>query len=171
MEIEIRSAQTQDHININQLIKKAFGQENESHLVNALRHRPDHVEELEMVAVLNGAVVGHIFYSQIKIVGENEETPSLALAPMAVLPDHQQKGIGKQLVEESLRMAKSLGFQSVVVLGHPEYYPKFGFVPASTFSISAPIQVPDQAYMALELQANSLEKVSGRVAYPPEFGI
>ena len=88
---------------------------------------------------------------------------------MSVLPAHQKKGIGGSLIVEGLKVAKSNGFKSVIVLGHEAYYPKFGFLPASKWGIKAPFDVPDIAFMAQELIANGLEEIAGIVEYPKEF--
>ena len=95
--------------------------------------------------------------------------PSLSLAPLSVLPVYQRKGVGKQLISEGLKQAKSMGFQSVIVLGHPDYYPKFGFKLAGSWNIKAPFAVPVNAFFALELTESGLHGVSGTVQYPREF--
>ena len=101
--------------------------------------------------------MGHILLSKIKI----SEAESLALAPVSVLPEYQNIGVGGLLITEALKDAKELGYNSVVVLGHPEYYPKFGFKKASLWGIKAPFDVPDEAFMAIELSGNALSEVSG----------
>jgi putative acetyltransferase len=88
---------------------------------------------------------------------------------MAVLTEHQRTGIGSQLVEKGLSILRERGCGFVVVLGHPEYYPRFGFVPASRFGLTCEYDVPDEVFMALELQKNALQKVSGVVKYHSEF--
>ena len=88
---------------------------------------------------------------------------------MAVLPDYQRRGIGRQLVQEGLIIAKDKGFNSVIVVGHPEYYPKFGFRPASLWKIRPPFDLPDNVFMALELEEGALKNVTGIVQYPVEF--
>jgi predicted N-acetyltransferase YhbS len=93
----------------------------------------------------------------------------LALAPVSVVPEHQNKGIGSALISESLKIAKEIGFKSVIVLGHDKYYPRFGFKPASTWGIKAPFDVPDEFFMALELGDGALEDISGTVVYSKEF--
>ena len=88
---------------------------------------------------------------------------------MAVLPDHQRCGVGSRLVERGLQVLRGEGHQAVIVLGHPEYYPRFGFVPASRFGIRSTYDVPDNVFMALELQPGSLQNCAGTVHYQPEF--
>ncbi len=103
----------------------------------------------------------------IQSEGINKE--SLALAPMAVLPNHQKCEIGKQLIKSGLDKARRLGYESVVVLGHADYYPKFGFKPASAFGINAPWEVPDEVFMILELKEKALSDVHGLVNYAQAF--
>lgn len=118
---------------------------------------------------MNKEIVGHILLSKIKINNDNQFAESLALAPVSVLPEYQNKGIGRLLILEALKKAKELEYNSVVVLGHPEYYPKFGFEKASSWGIKAPFEVPEEAFMALELQENALYNISGVVEYPSAF--
>ena len=94
---------------------------------------------------------------------------SLALAPMAVIPEFQKQGIGTKLIKKGIEQAKELGFDSIVVLGHKEYYPKFGFIRASNWSIKCPFEVPDEAFMAIELTERAFEDKAGTVKYPDEF--
>lgn len=98
-----------------------------------------------------------------------KEYESLALAPVSVLPEYQNRGIGNKLILESLRLAKDIGFKSVIVLGHDKYYPRFGFKPASIWGIKAPFDVPDEVFMALELENRSLDEITGTVAYSKAF--
>lgn len=149
----------------------AFKQLNEAELVNALRHNKDaFVPELSLVATENDKIVGHILFTKLTIKDEKGNlNESLGLAPMAVLPELQKRGIGRQLIELGLEKAKNLGFKSVIVLGHENYYPKFGFEPADKWNINAPFDVPKNVFMAIELQQDGLKDVSGVVIYPKEF--
>ncbi|WP_455367207.1 GNAT family N-acetyltransferase, partial [[Eubacterium] cellulosolvens] len=113
-------------------------------------------------------IVGHILFSKIKIRGEKDHE-TLALAPMAVLPKFQKQGIGGKLIREGLNKARELGFDSVIVLGHNEYYPRFGFERASKWNITCPFEVPDEAFMAIELNPGALSVKAGIVEYPKEF--
>ena len=150
---------------INQL---AFGQEGESQLIEKIRKGETFIPELSLVAEQDGTVIGHILFSKIKIIGA-ESYPTLSLAPMSVHPDFQNKGIGSQLVTIGLQIAKKLNFGHVIVLGHKNFYPKFGFKNASTWNIRSPFEVPDDHFMAIELVKGSLENKSGLVEYPPVF--
>ncbi len=170
MDILIRPETAADHPVIFQLHALAFGQENEGKLVDLLRQDNCYVPELSLVAVLNEAVIGHILFSKIEIVeSADQKSDSLALAPMAVLPQYQKTGIGGKLINAGLAMAKQLGHQSVIVLGHKDYYPKFGFEPAEKWEIRTHYDVPSEYFMALELFPGALSAVRGVVEYAAPF--
>lgn len=173
MSIKVRQEIESDYSLTERVIQKAFANveisdKTEHEMVQRLRKSEAFVPELSMVAV-DEEIVGHILLTKIQINHGNQTTESLALAPVSVLPNFQNKGVGKLLIERALKIAKELGFQSVIVLGHPAYYPKFGFRPASQWCIQAPFEVPDDVFMALELKENALDEVSGLVEYPREF--
>lgn len=149
----------------------AFGQENEAKLVDALRNNPTvFVPKLSIVAVDNNKIVGHILFTKINIKDDKGNlNESLGLAPMAVRPELQKRGIGRQLIRQGLKVAEELGFKSVIVLGHEHYYPKFGFEPADKWNIKAPFDVPSNVFMAIELVKDGLKYISGTVIYPKEF--
>lgn len=170
MKIDIRAEQAQDIPAVYSLHAAAFGQENESRLVNLLRESEHYIPELSLVAVLNGTIIGHILFTKLKIVtGSGREVETLALAPVSVTPDLQYAGVGGQLVRRGLEVAAELGYGSVIVLGHPQYYPKFGFAPASRWGITTSYEVPDEVFMAMELRRGALKDAAGRVVYPKEF--
>nr|AIA11430.1 Acetyltransferase (GNAT) domain protein [uncultured bacterium] len=169
MIITIRPEQQADIDDIFELNKVAFGQENEARLVDLLRTAPGYVPGLSLVATAENTVVGHILFSKIFVVSGDARHETLALAPMSVLPGYQKQGVGARLITQGLESARELGFGSVVVLGHEHYYTKFGFVPASRWGIRAPIDVPDDVFMAMELLPGSLKNISGVVQYPVEF--
>lgn len=114
-------------------------------------------------------IIGHVLLSKIKIVNGDKSVDSLALAPVSVAPDYQKKGIGSLLISNILREAKELRYHSIIVLGHKEYYPKFGFKSASLWNIRAPFEVPDEVFMAMELTENALQNVQGVVQYSEAF--
>ncbi len=151
-----------------QSILVGFQQENESKLIEKIRKGENFVPELSLVAKIDDEIVGHILFSRIKIVGDSI-FESLALAPMAVIPEFQKQGIGTKLIKKGIEQAKELDFDSIVVLGHKEYYPKFGFIRASNWSIKCPFEVPDEAFMAIELTERAFEDKAGTVKYPDEF--
>jgi putative acetyltransferase len=137
----------------------------EARLVEALRDSDVHVPELCLVAFLDGSVVGHIAFSRARLASGPQV---LALAPMAVLPRHQRHGAGSALVSEALRRAAKTRFPLVVVVGHADYYPRFGFEPADALGITAPFEVPTEAWMAYRLPAYTPE-ARGTVLYPDAF--
>lgn len=114
-------------------------------------------------------IIGHILFSRITLETETGNISTLGLAPMAVKPQWQNKGIGSNLATHGLKLCNELGYKHVIVLGHPNFYPKFGFVPAVSFGIESPFPIPDEAFMALELEKNSLHGLQGTIKYPPAF--
>lgn len=165
----IRSERPEDIADIFEVNCQAFGQDGEARLVNALRSDGDFYPGLSLVAVAGDRIVGHILFPPITIVSDTAESPALALAPLSVHQDYQGLGIGKALIEEGLRECRYLGHRIVVVVGHPSYYPKFGFRIARDYGINAPFPCPDEAFMALQLASGALDGISGTVRYPPAF--
>lgn len=174
--ITIRKENSFDHNWVIALTEKAFetleiSDHNEGKLVDKLRKAPTFVEELSLVAELNGQVVGHILFTPIIIDNGDQQFQSLVLAPVSVLPEFQKMGIGGQLIRAGHQKAVELGFQSVILIGHPEYYPRFGYKPASTWGIKTHYELPsDDVFMAVELTEGALSNISGMVIFPPEFG-
>lgn len=169
MIITVRPEQQADIDDIYELNKLAFGQDNEARLVDLLRSAPGYVPGLSLVATAENELLGHILFSKIFVVSGDARYETLALAPMSVNPRYQKRGVGARLITQGLENARDMGFGSVIVLGHEHYYPKFGFLPASKWGIRAPIDVPDEVFMAIELIPGSLKNVSGIVEYPVEF--
>lgn len=171
MDFLIRPENRNDFEKVFEIHLLAFGRENEAKLVHALRKNPKvFIPELSLVASVNNMVVGHILFTKISIINHNSSVfESLALAPMAVKPDFQKRGIGGKLIKTGLDNAKDLNYKSVIVLGHKHYYPKFGFVPTNKWNITSPFDAPAEAFMAVELIQNGLKDVSGTVKYPLEF--
>ncbi|MGH8906330.1 MAG: GNAT family N-acetyltransferase [Egibacteraceae bacterium] len=145
----------------------AFGSEAEAVLVAALRASAGWIPELSLVAEADGQVVGHVLLTRIDIVG-TRPGEALALAPIGVMPGWQRRGIGARLVRQALAEAAALGHQLTVVLGHPAYYPRFGFLPARPLGVLPPFEVPDDAWMALDLAGRG-NYPRGTVRYPPAF--
>lgn len=167
--LTIRPEQPTDHQQVFRLHQLAFGRPNEAHLVEALRRSPVFIPELSLVAVAGHAVVGHILFTRIAVRSGGTASEALSLAPMAVLPARQRGGIGSSLVRRGLADADDLGHRVVIVVGHPEYYPRFGFVAGEPLRIRPPFEVSPGAFMALELRPGALASVRGEVEYPPEF--
>jgi predicted N-acetyltransferase YhbS len=161
----IRREKNEDFKSIYEINYQAFKQKNESELIERIRVSKNFVPELSLIAEKNGKIVGHILLSKIMIKGE-KEFESLILAPLAVLPELQKQGIGKKLITEGLKKARELGFSSVIVVGHKNYYPKFGFEKASKWNIKCSFKVPDGAFMAIELNIGALAEKSGIVEFP-----
>jgi predicted N-acetyltransferase YhbS len=170
MDLLIRQEEEKDHDAVYQVVKTAFetmelADGDEQDLVNRLRKGEAFIPELSLVAEYDGKIIGHILFTKMKIGAH----PSLALAPVAVLPEYQNRGVGGKLIVEGHRIAKELGYRSVIVVGHPRYYPRFGYQRASQCKITAPFEVPDEAFMVLELVEGGLTGVSGMIEYAPEF--
>ncbi|MDI1482725.1 N-acetyltransferase [Polyangium sp. y55x31] len=146
----------------------AFGRPGEASLVDALR-RAEAVT-LSLVAEQDGCVVGHVLFSPVVIDREDGREVAQGLAPMAVLPAWHRKGIGSTLVREGLERLREAGHGAVVVLGHPAYYPRFGFEPAARFGLRWEVPGHDEAFMALSLREGFLGTRPGVVRYRPEFG-
>ncbi len=170
VEVTIRPERSEDYPSIDEVNRLAFGQENEARLVRALRDHEGFDPALSLVAVGDGDVVGHILFSPVTIATAEGPVSALALAPMAVRPEVQNQGIGSRLVREGLEVCRERGHAIVVVVGHPNYYPRFGFTPARARGLEAPFQVPDDAFLVLELIPGALDGVAGIIEYPPAFG-
>ena len=145
----------------------AFETEAEANLVNALRNSG--CTYLSLVAETENKVVGHILFTPVELCGNNNNLRIMGLAPMAVLSKYQNKGIGSKLVQAGLERCRSLGYDAVVVLGHPNYYPNFGFVPSVKYGIKSEYEVPDEVFMILELIPGSLKNHGGVIKYHEAF--
>lgn len=164
----IRPETPEELADIHRVNELAFGQPAEADLVDALRNeaRPF----LSLVAVQDGQVAGHICFTPVTIESEEGSFTAMGLAPMAVLPDLQSQGIGSDLVRSGLEECRRMGHDVVVVLGHPEYYPRFGFIPASRKGLRSEYPVPDEVFMVAELSPGALAGRTGLVKYHPAFG-
>ena len=163
----IRPETPEDSADIRKVNEAAFGSSIEADIVEKLRSRQAYA--LSLIATDRDLVIGHILFSPVTIESGNTSFGALGLGPMAILPSYQRKEIGSQLVRAGLQECRLLGHEIVVVLGHPDYYPRFGFVPASTHGIRCEYDVPDEVFMALELRKGALSEGSGVVKYQPEF--
>jgi len=166
-EFIIRAEKTEDYQAVRSVNKAAFGRQDEADLVEGLR--ADGAVLMSMVAESENEIVGHILFSRMSIETANRSVSAVALAPMAVLPEHQRKGIGEGMIRRGLGLLRDRGEQIVIVLGHPDYYPRFGFSCEKAQSLVSPF--PHEAYMALELVSGALDGVHGRVRYPSAFGL
>ena len=144
--------------------------DDEAKLVERIRFSNCFIRDLSLVAEEQGEIVGHVLLSKAKIIQENGEKEVLVLAPVAVNPSVQKKGIGSNLIQEVLRRAKDLGYGLVLLIGHPTYYPKFGFQPAKQHGIElTQFKVPDDVFMVCELIEGELQRTNGELRYPPAF--
>lgn len=167
--IRIRPEGPGDYAAIHEVQRLAFGREGEAHLVDTLRQSPSFIRELSLVADRDGRVMGHILFTPAVVKCERCTAPALALAPLAVRPEVQNQGIGSALVRRGLAEAQRLGHTAVVVVGHPAYYPRFGFSSARAKGLEAPFPVRDEAFMVLELVPGTVTGIRGMVEYLPAF--
>jgi len=165
--VSIRRELPQDIDSIRYVNEQAFGQKQEANLVDELRNRG--VVTLSLAAIIQDHIVGHILFSPVTVNSEISSFEAITLAPMAVLPEYQRKGIGSQLVYAGIEECGILGHEVVVVLGHPDYYPRFGFVPARPKGIECEFEAPDEAWMILEIRNGALAGRRGTVTFQPEF--
>ncbi|NIQ92198.1 MAG: N-acetyltransferase [Deltaproteobacteria bacterium] len=165
--VEIRKEQPQDIPIIHQVNKRAFGQLLEADLVDRLRRNCKDL--LSLVAVAGNEIVGHILFSSVTVEGEETTAKGMALAPMAVLPEYQRQGIGSKLVRAGIARLVSSNCAFVIVLGHADYYPRFGFEPAHSYGVRCEWEVPDDAFMILVLNESVMQGISGVARYRPEF--
>lgn len=167
--MEIRAEQPGDIEAIRNVNVVAFERGSEADLVDRLRGV---ASTLSFVAIESEQVVGHIFFSPVEIERECADgLLVLGLAPIAVLPNYQRKGIGSLLIRHSLKACAQFGFKAIVVLGSPKYYPRLGFIPAKEKGLRCEYAVPDEAFMVLALEEGVLDGCAGLVKYRPEFNM
>jgi len=163
--MEIRPERTEDQEAIYDITRAAFGRDLEARMITEIRGSEGFVPELSLVAEAEGEIVGHVILSYVDLAGR----PVLVLGPISVVPRLQRQKIGSLLVLESIRRADLRGEPIVLLLGHPEYYPRFGFLPARDLGIEPPDNdIPSEAWMALPLDAYD-PALKGRVVWPPAF--
>ena len=164
----IRQENPNDITQVRKLNELAFGQPAEADLVDKLRKAcPD---ALSLVAEEKGRIVGHIIFTTVVIDNNGQLIQGMGLAPMAVLPENQKQGIGSQLVRKGLEILGERGCPFVVVVGHPEYYPRFGFESASKCSIRSQWDgIPDEAFMIVIFDQNAMKSAKGMARYRDEF--
>jgi putative acetyltransferase len=165
----IRAETPADHDEICAVTEAAFGRAAEARMVEAIRASDGFVPELSLVAEQDGRMVGHLMLSYVEL--EDRDTRLLELGPVSVSPACQRRGVGTALVQEALRLAEARDEPLVLVLGHPTYYPRLGFCPASELGIQPPDpSIPEGAFMAIRLSAYD-QNLRGRVVFPPAYSI
>jgi putative acetyltransferase len=161
----VREEKPDDKTEVRRVNEAAFGRPDEADLVDRLREEGAILASL--VAEVVTQIVGHILFSRMWIETTESHVEAVALAPMAVMPEHQRHGIGGAMIRAGLDLLRARGEAIVIVLGHPNYYPRFGFSSEFTQSLQHPFR--RDAYMALELQPAALAKVRGKIRYPAAF--
>jgi predicted N-acetyltransferase YhbS len=169
MQVKIKRFKKRDFEEIEMLLKVAFDRDSVAIIIKELIETADFIPELTRVARISGQIIGVIVYSHAQIIKGKKIHQTISMAPMAVLPAYQNLGIGGELIRNSFAKARELEYQSVIVMGHEEYYPRFGFKLASEFGIIPPFDVPDENFMVLELFPDTLSGISGKVKYHPLF--
>ncbi|MEW5757437.1 MAG: N-acetyltransferase [Pseudomonadota bacterium] len=167
MSATIRAERAQDINAIREVSERAFGQSLEGRLVDPLRSNGGVM--LSLVAVIEDRVVGHILYSPVSLISGNEIIMGAGLGQMAVLPEFHGQGIGGRLIEAGTQRLRGMGCPFVVVVGHPEYCPRFGFQPAAGYGIKCGWEVPDDVFMVLILDQSKMKDVAGLAKYREEF--
>lgn len=165
--IRIRPEVEPDYPAVRRINEEAFGQPAEAALVDALRSEVH--PYVSLVADIDGEIVGHVFFSPVTIDDGETVTTAMALGPMAVRPSRQRRGIGTRLVRQGLAACRQIGHPVVFVLGHPEYYPRFGFAPAAPRGLRCTYPVPDDVFMVVELEPRALAGRRGTVRYHEAF--
>ena len=166
--ITVRPETAEDIRAIDVVHISAFGGEAEAQLVSALRESTTYNRELSQVAELGGRIVGHVLLTRVPLRKDGEEKHVLALGPMSVVPSQSHRGIGSELINASIKLAKEKGYGAIVVLGHPEYYKRFGFVQARDLQVSCNLPVPEDALTVMEIVDGNLAG-GGHVEYPEPF--
>ncbi|KRM94450.1 GNAT family acetyltransferase [Lentilactobacillus senioris DSM 24302 = JCM 17472] len=173
--MKIETVKVEDHSAVEQLLRQAFtdtphGYDGEAELVTALRQDPKYNPKAELVAKDdNGQMIGQVLITPIIVDGPQSNSHGAALAPLAVDPQWQHKGVGKALMQAIEQAAKDLGIQFIIVMGWADYYSKFGYLPASQFNIRAPFDVPDENFMAKAITPQGLDNINGTVRYLDAF--
>lgn len=163
----VRPERWGDHAAVFELNRRAFDGEVEARLVEGLRREARPL--VSLVAELAGRVVGHVLFSPVAVGPAPASPRTMALGPMAVAPEHQRRGIGSRLVRAGLDACRALGSEAVFVLGHREYYPRFGFAPAPPRRLRLGGPELDPYFMALELRPGALDRLRGEVRYHALF--
>lgn len=172
--MQIRTIQINDFPDVAVLIREAFtptdfGYGSEAELVKKIRLSKEYVPRLELVALEKEQIVGYGLLSEVQIINNKQNLTGLVLAPLAIDPNYQKQGIGKQLMYELEAWAKQLGYPFISILGHPTYYSQFGYLPAQNYQVTAPFEVPAEAFMLKVLTSDCLKNIRGTLQYSSAF--
>jgi putative acetyltransferase len=167
MAMRVRLEEQQDFDAIRRVNFAAFGRQDEGRLVDALRTSGAII--CSLVAEEEGQIVGHVLFSPVTLYTDSDQLEGAGLGPVAVLPAFQRQGVGEALIRAGLADCRDAGFGFAVVLGHPSYYPRFGFRPSRPLGIRWEHNAPEEAFMVMELRPGALSGLSGTVRYQPEF--
>lgn len=168
MELTIRRERESDLREISELIRSCFKNEDTGLLVRMLRTRKEFIKDLSRVSEINGILTGYILLNPIHIQTSEALVKTLWLEPVCVHPNFQKKGIGTALIKDAVHKATDLGFESIFVTGNFSYYSRFGFRRAGEFGIDSSLNIPSEAFLAMELKQNGLPK-EGKLMYPQEI--
>jgi putative acetyltransferase len=168
-ELYVRGERASDHVDILEINRLAFGREDEGKLIDDVRKTKNFEFGFSLVAVKEDKILGHALFSKAFVVHKGRRFKCLALGPIAVLPEHQRKGIGKALIAEGFERAKEVGFGAVVVLGDPAYFEQFGFKPSSVYKVRCSFSPSPEYFMVKEISRNAMRGIIGTVQYAREF--
>lgn len=166
-----RTESVNDFEAVYQLNVLAFGnREDESKLIERIRNSEQFVPELSIVAEIENEIVGHVLLSRATVEDQEKQSVVIVLAPIAVKPNLQRQGVGSGLIEEGIRRCRDLGYSAILLIGHPDYYPRFGFEPARKYGLELKqYEVPDDVFMVYEVENGKLLEIKGELKYPESF--
>jgi putative acetyltransferase len=167
--LKIRVETPEDQSEIFKITQQAFGQDLEARLVDLLRESDNYEKKLSLVAEKKGEMVGHILFTPISIEPASEDFKAVILGPLAVKPYLHKQGIGSALIARGINACRSSGYRAIVVIGHPAYYPQFGFTRAGAKGLETPVPTAEEAFMVLELVPDALNGIQGKIIFPQEF--
>ncbi|MGM1048746.1 MAG: GNAT family N-acetyltransferase [Bacillota bacterium] len=166
----IRTEEIQDYSQVEQLLKSAFKSEAEPRLVERIRSSVNFIPELSIVSETDGHITGHIMLSVAEVIDDDQSYRVACLAPLAVEPTLQRKGIGGALIREALNRCQQFNIPLVFLIGHPSYYPQFGFVKAGHYGFQLKqFEVPEEVFMVYEIEAGALNRLKGEFRYSDAF--
>jgi predicted N-acetyltransferase YhbS len=170
--ITIRAERPGDAMTISRIVQRdyadvAYSDHREHLMIERLRGTDAYVPALSLLAEIGGEAIGHILLTKAHVIGARSSATTLALAPLSIVPEHQSRGVGKQLVRAAHERAAALGFESIVLVGIATYYPQFGYEPLHRYPITLPFAVPEDECMILALRPNALDGMAGKVEYAP----